>query len=185
MAAYSTIAKLERKAGQSRTMPKRKSGRRHALWNRRQVAEALGCDKSAVRRMEASGKLMPILLDGEYLFDPQQVQKLNARNGPEISGAAFTLFAQGKTAIDVVIALNADPEAVERLFQLYHRLARNWVIQGPASLATWEKYFDLGELTPGKILCALELVGCNPDLRAYLMADADKPRPARAQPLDR
>lgn len=137
---------------------------------RAEVAEMLRVDKMTVRRLERRGELHPIVLEGVHYFGRKHVfEVLKARQHGQ-RAAAFRLFEEGKEPVQVVIELDADPDLVHALWEGYQRLLGCWVVQGPKSLRAWEATYGLGELTPRKLLKALELVASNPPLRAELLA---------------
>lgn len=135
---------------------------------RAEVAHALRISKSRVRQLEVQGVLHPIQQGGVHYFVRDQVlEAAKAREGG-LAGEVFRLFEQGETAVAVVMQLNADPDYIQGLWESYHRMLGCWVVQGPGSLRAWEGVFRLGELTPHKLLRALELVASSPELRAEM-----------------
>lgn len=130
----------------------------------------LGMGKTTLRRFEERGLLQPIYVDGIHWFARDTIRDAMRARKQGHSAAAFALFEQGKTPVEVVLELDVEPERVQHLWECYHRLQGCWVIQGPRSLRAWQQTFQLGELTPGRLLRALELVCSNPTLREQLLA---------------
>lgn len=123
-----------------------------------------------MRRLEDRGLLHPIVLDGVHYFARDAILRAAQARPHAISGKAFTLFEAGKTPVQVVVELEADPEHIRTLWETYNRLQGCWVIQGPSSLRAWEPVYKLGELTPTKLLRCIEIVCADPKLRALLEA---------------
>jgi len=130
----------------------------------------LGSSKTTVRRLENTGLLHPIVLDGVHYFAREAIARAAQARPHALSGKAFTLFEAGKTPIETVVELDADPEHIHALWETYQRLQGCWVIQGPKSLRAWEGVYHLGELTPTKLLRCIEIVCADPKLRALLEA---------------
>jgi hypothetical protein len=118
--------------------------------------------------METSGAITPTVVDGVHLFPASEVRAAIRLREGRIAGRAFELFEVGKTPVQVVMELNADPQIIHDLHRGYHELLGNWVVEGPGSLKAWEPVYRLGKLTARKLLRALEIVCANPALRAEL-----------------
>lgn len=142
------------------------------LLTRAEVGRQLGIAKTQVRRLEASGELHPVMFRGVHYFDRRQVLALLKLRAHTYAARAFALFEAGKQPVDVVLELDVDPEQIQRLWENYNRMLGCWIVKGPGSLKAWEPVYKLGELTPHKLLRALEIVCSNPQLRATLMASA-------------
>ena len=140
------------------------------LLTRSQAAQMLGSGVTTVRRLEKQGLLHPIVLDGVNYFARDAIARAAQARPNAVSGKAFTLFEAGKTPVQVVVELDADPEHIRTLWETYQRLQGCWVIQGPKSLRAWEGVYHLGELTPTKLLRCIEIVCADPKLRALLEA---------------
>lgn len=138
------------------------------MLTRAEVAKMLDSHKTTVRRLESKGLLEPVLIDGVHYFARSNVARALQARPHAISGPAFALFKAGKEPADVVIELCAEPDHIRALWTSYKQLEGCWVIQGPGSLRAWEPIYQLGELTPEKLLQALELVCADPELRRLL-----------------
>lgn len=142
------------------------------LLTRIEVCRQLGVAKTTVRRLEESGELNPVVFQGVHYFDRRQVITLLKARAHSHAARAFALFEAGKQPVQVVLELDVDPEQIQRLWEHYNRMQKCWIVEGPGSLKAWEPVYKLGELTPRKLLRALELVCANPQLRATLLATA-------------
>lgn len=137
---------------------------------RSEAGQRLGVSTAMVRKLEQTGVLEGIELGGVHYFTRDAVTKAAERRTNTLAGRAFQLFGEGVTPTDAVVQLNADPGHVQRLWEAFHKLEGSYVVQGPKSLRAWEASYglELGSLTPGKLLRALEIVCCDPRLRAEL-----------------
>jgi hypothetical protein len=142
------------------------------LFTRKQAADYLGVGFSTIRWWHSLGRLVPALTrDGVHFYTREQLEQWQRGNPDAVASQAFKLFEQGETPIGVVIALHADPTAVEKLHEQYVRLSGAWVVAGPPGpRRAWERTYRLGQLTPQKLRTALELCANNEELRAKLLA---------------
>lgn len=142
------------------------------IFTRTQAANYLGVGNSTLRWWHSLGRLVPGLTrDGVHLYTREQLELWQRGNPDAVASQAFKLFEQGETPIAVVIALHADPTAIEKLHEQYVRLSGAWVVAGPSGpRRAWERTYRLGQLTPQKIRIALELCASNEELRAKVIA---------------
>jgi hypothetical protein len=140
------------------------------MLTRAEAAQMLGVSKTTLRLYEKRELVQPIFVDGIHWFARATIRDAMKARQHGHSAAAFALFEQGKTPVEVVLELDVEPERIQHLWECYHRLQGCWIVKGPGSLRAWERTYRLGELTPAKLLRALELVCSNPTLREQLLA---------------
>jgi hypothetical protein len=94
------------------------------------VAGLLGVSRSMVRKLEAAGKLHPILSqEGINLFSREEVVDFARRRGKnlgekiagKLAAQAFELFESGATLPQIVMQLGISPGDVRRLWGEYNR----------------------------------------------------------------
>ena len=105
-----------------------------ATWYRRaEVAKLLQITREGVRHHEQSGKLNPVLVGGEWRFDPLEIDRYvkaraarlldNTQNRElkrgEIAAHAFAMLEKGATRREVVLKLKIEPEYAQRLWRQY------------------------------------------------------------------
>lgn len=136
-----------------------------------QAAEALAVSVSTLRNWRQSGRLVPAeVRDSIHIYTAEQIERARRDHGGHLAAEAFKLFELGRTPVQVVIELSAEPEQVARLHRHYVELSGAWVIEGPnGPRARWEAAYQIGELTPAKLRRALELCAVDPKLRSKLL----------------
>lgn len=143
------------------------------LYSRTQASAYLGVAVSTLRLWQASGRFEPSRQrKGVWLYERKHLDEcartLRTSNG-ELAREVFGRLEQGRTAVQIVMELAADPEQVAQLVDSYARLTGSWLVAGPPGpRRAWEDTYRVGELTPTKLRRALELVAATPELRAKL-----------------
>ncbi len=142
------------------------------IFTRRQAADYLGVGVSTLRWWHSLGRLVPgIVRDGVHLYTREALEEWQRGNPDAVASQAFKLFEEGETPVAVVIALHADPIAIEKLHEQYVRLSGSWCVAGPPGpRRVWERTYRLGEITARKVRIALELCASDEELRAKLIA---------------
>lgn len=138
------------------------------LLTRQQTAEMLGVHISTVIRLQKKGVLMPIMQDGAFWFSRETIGRAVEARKSHIWADAFRKFRAGLKPTAVVVELGIDPVLVELLWSSFQAMERRWVVEMPESMRAWQGVYQLGELTPRKLLRALEIVCADPALRAQL-----------------
>jgi len=103
-----------------------------ATWLRRgEVAKLLGISRISVKYLDGTGGLHPIRDQrGDYFYDPDEVNAYalsHPRRGAkiyedgELTCEAFKLFEEGKTRVQVVIALRITCERADALWTEWQR----------------------------------------------------------------
>ncbi len=118
------------------------------MLTRTQAARELGASTSTVRRYEGN-ELHPIVTaDGKHLFDPDEVRALakvrskTARlDTGELAARACELFREGKTAVDVVIALRQAFDSVLEWQQLYVKSSGSLFVPEALARKMMEEFF--------------------------------------------
>ena len=142
------------------------------LLTRTQAARRIGASVATVRRMEQSGELVPLVVDGRHLFRAPEVERYVHADEGELAAAVFQALKDGKPAYQIVIDLKLPPDRVERFVEAWVRMTRSWLVMGPeGSLAVWERTYKLGPLTPERIRRALEIAAQTPSFREKLMRE--------------
>lgn len=146
------------------------------LFSRRQAAGLLGVSVSALRQWHAQGRLVADhQRAGVHIYTRQQLERWQQMQDPgkgELASKVFAELEGGRTPVQIVIELKAEPEEVRRLVDCYTRLTGGWLVQGPPGpRRTWEESYQLGPLTPAKLRRALELCAANEALRSKLLQD--------------
>ena len=141
------------------------------LFSRAQAASFLGTTWGAVRYAQQAGRLRSILVDGVHLFSRDVLERYRDVDPGLLAARAFRLFKEGMPPEDVVIELEAAPEAIVELYRSYSRLTGTCIVEGPkGSRAAWMKTYNVRELSPDVIRRALELCHARPELRERLYA---------------
>jgi hypothetical protein len=138
------------------------------------AATFLGCSLWTLKWWHKKGVLVPELQkSGVFLYSRKQLEDFRDAEPERMAARAFQLFEQGRSAVHVVIELEAAPSLIEAMHEQYVRLSSAWRVQGfpPGSRAVWERTYGLGELTPMKLRRALELCAADPKLKAKLLED--------------
>ena len=138
------------------------------LLTRHQTAELLSVHITTVRRLEKRGVLTPIMQDGTHWFSRETIGRAIEARQSHIWADVFRKFRDGAQPTAVVIELGVDPALVEHLWASFQGMERRWVVEMPESMRAWQGVYRLGELTPRKLLLALEIVCADPVLRAQL-----------------
>lgn len=153
------------------------------MLSRMEAAHVLGFGgRTTVRDAEKRGELRGIFAYEQYWFPRAEVLRLLYDRDPRFQ-EAYARFAGGGSPMDVVIELNMDPEQTGRLYAIYveqvnryERQKNRLVMQLPdkRSLDEWSRVYRvaLADLTPVKLLRALELCLADPGLRAQLEANS-------------
>ena len=145
------------------------------LFSRSQAAAVLGVHVNTLRKWEADGTFVPRKESSGNgmvvsIYTAKQIEERRKLQNGKVASAAFALFEQGRTAVQVVIELEAPPESIAKLHDAWVKLTGSWVVAGPSgSRSSWERTYQIGKLTPVKLRTALELVAANPALREKLL----------------
>lgn len=119
------------------------------LLTRTDVAKALGCSTTAVRKYEAAQRLIPCATTngGTRLFARAEVARFAAERSQVVAGpadvagsmeaAAFRLFESGAHPIEVVCKLCLSSETVDRMHRNWTRM-RGGLLLGPEQIAQLE-----------------------------------------------
>jgi hypothetical protein len=142
-------------------------------FTRKQAARALGIGESTLRLWHDSGSFLPDEnRKGVYLYSLKQLNEKRRELPGELAALAFEHFERGMNAVQVVIALRADPGVIGQLYDSYVRMTSAWVVAGPVgSKAAWEATYRVGPITAMKIRRALELCSADPKLREKLLSE--------------
>lgn len=146
------------------------------FFTRQQAAGYLGVSVTALRTWQQQGDFVPELVrEGVHLYTRRQLDDRKYQMPGELAARAFLAFDAGRTPVQAVIELRADPALVLRLWEHYTRMTAAWVVEAPpggaAARKAWEKTFRVGELTGEKLRRALELVASDETLRAKLLSE--------------
>lgn len=140
------------------------------LLTRSQAARRMGVSVATIRRMEGVS-IDPIVLDGRHFFRAEDIDHLRPRTDGEIAGRAFAGFESGQSIIEVVIALEQPPDAIEALHKKWVELSRSLVVRGFDDWR-WTKdiYRTLGlpMLTPYAVQQCLAIVAASEENRDRL-----------------
>ncbi len=152
---------------------------------RHETARRLGIPRGTLRQWEKDGRIRATVCEaGWHWFDPEEVAALQERVRPQ-SARAFDLFAQGKSTVDVIIALKCEHHVVRGWKEAFERYqmadSQQLVIKLPLGIEHWAKAFNCSVedlRSPLKLLCALEICMAVPELRRSLeqaVEQASKP----------
>jgi hypothetical protein len=141
------------------------------VFTRGQAAKFLGLTHEQLRHLHRSNRIRSTRVEGCHLFARHELERYRDQAPGELAARAFELFEAGKTAPQVVIELRADPSAIADLLEAWAKMSGHWTIAGPRGpRRAWEDVYKIGELTPGKMRRALEIVAGVPELRARMLA---------------
>lgn len=140
------------------------------IFSRRQACRMLGITLRQLRHAQDTGRIHSIVSEGTHLFPRAELERYRAQEPGEVAARAFRCFEEGKSAVETVIELHAEPRAIEDLHAAWVEMTGAWVIAGPkGSRRAWEATYKLGALTPQKLRRALELCAAAPELREKLL----------------
>jgi len=141
-----------------------------SLLTRGQTAEVLGCSEWKLRKLQASGLIPAVQIEGAYFFNIQNVQGLAKRQQEGTRAAlCFERFERGMPPERVVIDLQMHYDEVERAYQAWVRMADAVVFRPPQGVSRkrWEQVYGV-KVTPQNLHKALAIVATNADLCSQL-----------------
>jgi hypothetical protein len=147
---------------------------------RNEAARELGVSASTVRRLEGSELHPTTEPDGTHVFDREEVRALararalaSADPSPgELAARACELFREGRSTIDVIIALRQPFEVVREWQRSYIAESASLFVPEPTSTKMREAFFVEGEpFTAGGLYALLQrLTNRNLELNRRLRA---------------
>lgn len=141
-----------------------------SLLTREQTAEVLGCSEWQVRKLQSSGLIPAVQVEGAYFFNIQNVQALAKRQQEGTRAAqCFERFERGMPPERVVIDLQMHYDEVERAYHAWVRMADAVVFRPPQGVSRkrWEQVYGV-KVTPQNLHKALAIVATNADLCSQL-----------------
>jgi hypothetical protein len=85
---------------------------------------------ATVRRMEGT-ELLPVVIDGKHCFPIEEVDRHRKVTGGDLAAAAFQIFNDDRTQVDVVIALKECAERIRGLHQCWVEMGQCIVASSP------------------------------------------------------
>lgn len=109
------------------------------MLTRVQVARALGCSVSYVRKLEANGRLPVYEVDGVHVYVTRDVELLRVQRAKtkglrgvhaegELAAEIFALLASGAGVVDVIRELRVHPDVVEHVAAQHARMTAAVVV---------------------------------------------------------
>jgi hypothetical protein len=150
----------------------------HVLLTRGQAARRMGVSLATVRHMEGA-ELQPVIVGGKHCFSIEDVDRHRRVTDGDLAAAAFQMFNDDKSQVDVVIALKEPPERIRTLFNDWVQMT-GCIVAAPPPLGARHLWKPTRlRLTRAVVSVCVSLVGDHLAQRVCMGSDLRSKQPHR------
>lgn len=132
------------------------------FFSSRQAAKYLDVGATAIANYRTMGRLSPGLIGRHPVYTLADLDR-HKNKEQTIQARVFAELKAGRSPVDVVLELDADPAKVGRWVGQYAKLSRLWLVETPrGSFGRWLEARGLTEFTPRQLRRVIELLATDP-----------------------